>query len=157
MVEIDLAKARGMDLPTLLGHLARARADIAQVKGEIRECEWNLERTPEGEELAFRRVALEAFQKSETAFDAAVREAALATGEKQPHPAVQVKTYTVVNITDAAKALEYARQHLTIAVKLDAAEYKRVAKELRVSTLPYAEVVEEQRATIAKDLSGYLG
>jgi NAD+--asparagine ADP-ribosyltransferase len=88
--------------------------------------------------------------------EADVRKAALATygenGEKQVHPAVTVKVFTVLDYS-LSDALEYARQHLPKALKLDKRSFEKVAK---AAELDFVAVSEEPRATISRDLSNYL-
>jgi hypothetical protein len=54
---------------------------------------------------------------------------------------------------DTARALTYAREHLPQALKLDAREFEKVAKVLK---LDFVTTHEEPQATIATDLSKYL-
>ena len=85
-----------------------------------------------------------------------VRKAALAAygenGEKQVHSAVTIKVFTVLDYSPAT-ALEYARQHLPKALKLDKRTFEKVAK---AAELDFVTVNEEPRATISRDLSSYL-
>jgi len=85
-----------------------------------------------------------------------VRRAALAAydvdGNKRPHPAVTVKSYSTVAY-DSTAALDYARQHLPQVIKLDARAFERAAKALG---LEFVKLGVEARPTIARDLSEYI-
>ena len=72
--------------------------------------------------------------------------------DKKPHPAVQIKTYTVLEY-DEGDALDYCREHLPNALKLDKRAFEKVAK---VAEPEFVAVKDEDRATIARDLSEWL-
>jgi hypothetical protein len=74
------------------------------------------------------------------------------TGKTHPHPAVTIKQFTVLVYT-ADDALEYAREHLPQALKLDKHVFERVAKAAQP---PFVLFTKEPRATIARDLSEYV-
>lgn len=76
----------------------------------------------------------------------------IVSGEKKPAPGVGIRVYTVLNY-DEAEALEYCRNNLTPALRLDKRTFEKIAKD---SNFSFVEYEEEPRATIASDLSEYL-
>jgi hypothetical protein len=74
------------------------------------------------------------------------------TGDKAAHDAVTVRVYTTLTY-EPSEALDYCREHLPKALKLDKTAFEKVAK---VADLDFVEIAEEPRATIAQDLSAYL-
>ena len=75
-----------------------------------------------------------------------------ATGDTQAHDVVAIKLYTELRYEPLA-ALEYCREHLQQALKLDTKLFERIAK---VAALDFVEIEQAPRATIASDLSEYL-
>ena len=90
------------------------------------------------------------------ALEAELRKAAaaywLASADKHPHDAVNVRVLTVLEYGEP-QALTYAREHLPQALKLDRREFEKVAKVLE---LDFVTVREEPQTTIATDLSRWL-
>ena len=88
--------------------------------------------------------------------EATVRELAVdfynTTGDKRAHEVVTVKVYDVLEY-DPTVALNYCREHLPNALKLDARAFEKAAKAI---PLAFVEIVETPKATIASDLSAYL-
>jgi 3-mercaptopyruvate sulfurtransferase SseA len=74
------------------------------------------------------------------------------TGDKAPHPAVKIKMYTMLEYKDE-DAIDYAREHLPGALKLDKRVFARAAKAVAMN---FVAILQEPRATIARDLSKYL-
>jgi len=90
------------------------------------------------------------------ALEAELRKAAsaywLASADKHPHEAVNVRVLTVLEYGEP-QALTYAREHLPQALKLDRREFEKVAKVLK---LDFVATREEPQPTIATDLSRWL-
>ena len=74
------------------------------------------------------------------------------SGDKRPNSAIQIKEYIVL-VYSEGDALEFARQHVPKALKLDRRAFERVAKVLEPD---FVTVITEPRATIASDLSAWL-
>ena len=138
MVELALARQ--------LEHDAKARmkqveADIAaQYKDELAEARNAIEMASAWAEEA-ERVARER----------AMIEFRAGQGRK-PHQNIQIKQYTTLKY-DAAEALEYSREHLPSAVKLDKTAFEKAAKVVR---LEFVQIGNEDRVTISRDLSPLL-
>lgn len=140
----------------LIERLAHNRQIEAEYKAEIAETEEELRNTIIGLRLERRRVFLKAAQRNVADAETDVRLAAVAaftdTGDKKPHPAVQIKAYTTLTY-DAGAALDYARQHIPNAVRLDKRAFEKAAKVL---ALDFVVSDSEARATIARDLSEWV-
>lgn len=89
---------------------------------------------------------------AEAKLEKAVSDQYKVDGNKKPHPALMVKIYTVLEY-DPGVALDYCRQHLPNAVKLDKAQFEKVAK---VAGLHFVEAKDDPRLTIARDLSQWI-
>lgn len=72
------------------------------------------------------------------------------TGEKKPHPAVEVKIMTEV-LYDDEEALKYARIHIPNAVKLDTKKFEAAAKALE---LPFVKIEEYPKAYVSNKWEG---
>lgn len=149
------ATLSGKTLDELMVELARARqlqhdakaaqkqldADIAaKFKTQLAETAAKVERAnalaEEAERLARERAIVE--------FNAG-------QGRK-PHANIIIKRYTVLQYDDD-EALDYSREHLPSAVKLDKRAFEKVAK---VINLDFVRVKEEDRVTVSRDLSALL-
>ena len=83
-------------------------------------------------------------------------------GNKKPHPKVQIKVYRVYQY-DEIEALDFAREHMPGALKLNKRAFEKAARGLEGMDLgevtgQLAEVVtirDDPRATISRDLGGY--
>lgn len=141
---------------TTIRELAYARSVEVEYLQEIAELEAELAATSLGKRLAHCRELLEVACADKADAKARVHAVALAsyeaTGNKQPHPAVKVILYTILDY-DLADALEYARQHLPKALKLDKRTFERAAKAIEPD---FVTIGQEPRTRIASDLSSYL-
>lgn len=137
-------------------HLARCRQIKAEFRQEVADVEAEIAFSGLGRVLAERKEYLATARAEVTDAEEVVRQTALQayeqTGEKRPHPAVLVKARTVLAY-DPGDALEYAREHLPQALKLDRRTFERVAK---AAGLEFVSVGQEMRPTIARDLSEWL-
>jgi hypothetical protein len=137
--------------------LAKARRIEQELRDEIAQLEAALADTPEGRRLAEikARDLPRATQYTEMCDDS-VRTDALRlyeqTGQKKVHPEVQIKEITTMEY-DPAAALEYARQHLVQAIKLDKVTFEKVAK---VAPPAFVTVHKEAAPYITRDLSRWL-
>ena len=147
-------------LDEMVRKLAEARAELATHKTEKAKLEDRI--TAEivekyGDEGARLNELIAAAQQAEIAADEALRAAAVAqyeaTQDKRPHPAVTVKVYTTLSYEEA-DALEYCQKHLPKALKLDRREFEKVA---RAAEPVFVTFVVEPKATVATDLSAYVG
>jgi len=81
------------DLAELVRELAKARY-LEQERGKVTEMQKRaLEQTQEWKALEESRLQNIGFRVAIAELERKVRDAAVATGEKQPHPAVEVKVY----------------------------------------------------------------
>lgn len=146
------------ELDGLVRNLAAQRALLEEAKRNEEMSQRLLDACYQSENLAKDREKRKSVEAMVEATYNALRTAAVdgykLTGEKHPHPAVKVGIYQSVDIFDSAACLEHARLHLPQAVKLDTRAIEKVAKVMEV---PGVKVAEEARATIATDLSAYLG
>lgn len=76
----------------------------------------------------------------------------IATGEKHPHPSVEIKMTKVVTILDAAVALAWATEK-RICLKLDTKALEALAKASPANVAGIATLTEEARAQIARELT----
>lgn len=142
----------------LIAQLARARQIEAEYRREIKELEAELAGTPTGHRLAevkakFLPTACADVGDAEEAIRTAALDLYESNGHcKQVHPAVTVKVLKRLEY-DAGDALEYARQHLPQALKLDRSAFEKVA---RVVEPDFVTVSEELKPYIARDLSAYV-
>jgi len=136
--------------------LAYLRHNMAEQKNMLAGAEAALRSTVQWAEVEHRRERLRATEMEEQGIETEVRNLALAaygkTGDKAPHPAVKVKMYTVLDYEDA-DAFDYAREHLPQALTLNKKVFETAAKSIK---LDFVVIQQEPRATIARDLSGYL-
>lgn len=72
------------------------------------------------------------------------------SGERKPHPAVEVKIMTEV-LYDDEEALKYARLHIPNAVKLDTKKFEAAAKALE---LPFVRTEEYPKAYVSSKWEG---
>jgi hypothetical protein len=84
--------------------------------------------------------------------DRAVRLFVQDSTRKKLNSAVTIKEYTVL-VYDSSDALEFARQHVPKALKLDKRTFEKAARVLEPD---FVTVTKEPRATIASDLSAWL-
>jgi hypothetical protein len=143
------------DLAELVSELARVRAEYHRLQLEEVEAQNKLLDLPEYQAVVDATETKKAAMETERLAADAVREAALASGERQPHPAVQVKAYEVLDCYDSLAILQHYRHHLPETIKLDT---KALAKVVKAGVqVPGAQMLLEHRATIASDLTPYLG
>lgn len=136
--------------------LHEAREKVLDLKHTAETLEQMIADSDIGKELAEVRGWLKDAQQTQARMENEVREwaitAFLTTGDKKPHPAVQIKEYTVLTYDDG-QALTYSREHIPNAVKLDKRAFEKAAAAL---ALDFVQIATEPRATIATDLSKYL-
>ena len=74
-------------------------------------------------------------------------------GNKEPHPAVKIKTFTVLDYDDQ-QAVAWCHMNFKPALKLDTKLFEALKKS---NALPdFVDIKEEPRAQIASNLSAYL-
>lgn len=144
------------NLNEAITHLAFCRDDEKAIAELVNTFEKEIAASDLGQRLQVARGVFIDIKATVTQASQEVREAALAayneTGEKSPHPAVKIKMYTVLEYLNS-EALDYARQHLPKALKLDRRTFEKAAKAIEPE---FVMVTQEARATIARDLSKYL-
>ena len=145
-----------MTLDAQVQKLARMRAFREKYLEETKEIERMFVASPQGQLLSGLKSKLAELDTEVAATEEAIRADAVsqfkATGSRHPHPAVEVKMFKRA-IYDAKAALEYARQHIPNAVKLDARKFEQAALKLE---LGFVEIVVEPRARIDQDLAAYM-
>lgn len=136
--------------------LAVARGLVAFWKQEVQESERLLQDTKEYRGLMVDKQGRAEAQARVDELTAQVRgealEAYAVTGNKRPWPGVQIKAYTRVEF-DEAEALEWCRERAPALLKLDVPRFKRAAPHVKGAPVT---TTQEYRATLARDLSGYL-
>jgi len=132
--------------------LTVVRRAIAEQQRVVDEALETLQALPEYRALETAGARLRELRANEDAIQEEVRELALReyqkTGNKRPHSAVQIKVFTVLAY-DNDKALDYCRQHLPGALKLDKRAFEKVAK---AANLEFISVTKVPKATISRGL-----
>jgi len=145
-----------MTLDAQVQKLARMRAFREKYLEEAKAIEWMFNASPQGQLLSGLKSKLTELDTEVAATEEAIRAEAVsqfkATGSRRPHPAVEIKMFKQA-IYDAQMALEYARQHIPVAVKLDGKKFEKAALGL---DLEFVEILVEPRAQIARDLADYI-
>lgn len=133
--------------------LARLRVDFDYHRVAYQQAILNVENSDVGYDYKGTKMELE---KLETEIRQEAEANFKATGEKNPHPAVEVKQ--VINlIVDEGKGLEYAKTSLPDALGLNRKIFDKVMKALPEEKLPDGVKIEQvPKVYIDKDLSGYL-
>ena len=139
----------------LIGNLARERERVKAAERALENADKILQLTPE---WAARNEVIQELQRArqfEKAQDDIVRAIALSefgsTGVKSAHPAVTIKMFKRF-VYDARQALDYAREHIPNALKLDARAFEKAAQALG---LDFVTIEDDPRPQIASDLSEY--
>ena len=137
-------------LATLKAHEALLKDHGANIEKNIAEA---VAETAWGKESQRVKAALSDVSAEIAEADQLLRGLALdvfnATDNKHPHPAVTVKMFIVLRY-DPDKALDFARDHLPKALKLDKRTFERAAKAIEPD---FVTIAKEPKATIDKDLS----
>ena len=136
--------------------LAYTRSVEAEYKAEVAAAQAELETSGVWKYLEQQRQYLKTAEADVADAEVEVREQAMAvfaeTGSKEPHPAVKIKMYAVLEYNDE-DTIDYAREYLPEALKLDKRTFKQAAQAI---TMNFVAILQEPRATIARDLSRYL-
>lgn len=78
------------------------------------------------------------------------------TGDKHPHPAINLRMKTSLHY-EQALALAWCTRHLQSAIKLDARLFEQHARAVTgTAPLRFVDIKQEPQATIASDLRAYL-
>ncbi len=138
-----------------VARLASIRQIEAECRADIAGAEKALRLTDAWQYLEQQREYLKVTQGDVADATAEVRKYALdiyeATGHKSPHPAVNVKMYTVLDY-DGGEAVKYALLHLPQALKLVKRDFEKAAKVLE---LDFVTISQEPRASIARNLDEF--
>ena len=136
--------------------LATARSKEARYAQEVVRLEAALAAAPLGQTLAAARGLLIGARLDTNFAEELVREAALAvhldTGTKKPHAAVEVVLSTVLDYEEGV-ALDYCREHLPHALKLDKRTFEKAAPVLG---LGFVAIRQEPTTRIKRDLSAWV-
>jgi hypothetical protein len=136
--------------------LARARTIEVRLKERASWLRTELDNTILGQQLAETTALLKAAQLAVTEAYERVKSAAIEqhqdSGTKQPHPAVKVVISTILQY-DVSNALDYARQHLPQALKLDRRTFEKAAKAIEPDFVSFD---TQPSVRVARDLSAYL-
>jgi hypothetical protein len=104
---------------------------------------------------------LAAAKQTTSTLDTEVRELALASGEKKPHDAVEIKTWDECEF-DPTEAVNWCRLYMPALLELNTKAYDKVLREVvnsktlsGILTMP-GKVVEKPKASVARDLTAYL-
>lgn len=135
--------------------LAKARANSEELKAKQKEMLDELQQSQAWTDIQLARTG---YQTQIENLEAEIKAEAMvvfdATGEKKQQ-GVTVKEFTVVKITDEAKAREWCMTNFRPALKLDTKTFEKAAQD---GTVPaeLATIGTEPRAQIASDLNEYL-
>jgi hypothetical protein len=156
---MDIAKELAKEyhsLPGAVACLASYRSIEAEYRDEIAQIEAEIAETPAGKRLARARDLLKVAQGDVADVDKDVRVLALnayaINNDRYPHPAIEIKMVTAIAY-DESQAINYCREHLPKALKLDKRQFEKVAK---VAEPDFVTVKQEPKAYIASDLRTYL-
>ena len=143
------------EMTALLTRLAQARALGQEHRDKIAVLEAELAESPIAKQIATLRIHSAPQHDDMAAAEADVRKAALETyakdGNKKPHESVSIRVYTILDY-ELYTALEYARQFIPQALKLDKRAFEKVAKAVDIN---FVTARTEPRVAIARDLSKY--
>lgn len=158
--ETTVTVATREQIAHLVTALAEARAALEAIETEELITRNALMATRMGMELTALGERAAAYKAAMADADHALRMAIVRnyeeTGEKNPHDAASVKLYDKLLIDDEKRAeiMEWAVEtHAFQVLKIDEHALLRIAKVL--PTVPGVTVIQEPRATIARDLSKY--
>lgn len=144
-----------------IGYLVR---ELANQRRNVESAEWELGSIEQeiavlfGKRLSTAKARLALTKAEAGELDAQLRLDALeqwerGDGDKSTiHPAIQIKEYTVLGY-DLEEAIDYCRDHLPRALKLDKRKFESAAKVVEPD---FVTIAKEARATIKRDLSKYL-
>jgi len=140
----------------IVERLAYSREIAAERAVQLKEAETKLQASPLWRQWELASGDLKAAKSNVAQDEEDARRVAMEifieTDDRAPHPAIKIKDFTVLDYEDA-DAFDYAREHLPKALKLDERTFEKAAKILE---LDFVVIRQEPRATIARDLSGYL-
>lgn len=155
--QMTISTERGMmtKMTELLTRLAQARALEQEYRGKIAVLEAELAQNPIAKQIAALRARASLQHIRDDRAEADVRKAALEAyaedGNKKPHESVSIRVYTVLDYEPRA-ALDYARQYIHQALKLNKRVFEKVAKEIDIG---FVTKRTEPRVAIARNLSKY--
>ena len=136
--------------------LAQARSEEARFAQMVANLEAELTRSPLGQTLAVAKDFLSAARLHMNDAEVVVREAAIGVylddGTKKPHTAVEVVLSTVLDYEEGV-ALDYCREHLPHALKLDKRTFEKAAPVLG---LGFVAIRQEPTTRIKRDLSAWV-
>lgn len=135
-----------------VAELHRLRQLKERLHGEVGQAHEQILETDLGKRLAALKKEISDLADEIDRIDTETRAHALlihaTTGNTQPHPGVKIAIHKVPNY-DESEALDYAREHLPQAVKLDKRKFDKFARDF---DLEFVTVVEEPRARVDRDL-----
>jgi hypothetical protein len=142
--------------------LARLRKEQDYRRSVMIDLQKRLEETPEYQVIiAYKPDVVsisEQVEEAETELRLAAVQSFLDTQDKRPHPALGIRVTKVVQVVDKNILADYCKEHLPQAYILDMKFVEKHAKAVAdTAPLPGVEIVETPSATVASDLSSYLG
>lgn len=112
-----------------------------------------IDETELGKQLAELKVTMAQINAELADLEVRARDAAVLvyqeSGERKPLPGAEVKMYSTVKITDERAALKWAAENAPATLKLDTTKFNAA---VRLLDLPFIELGEEPRGTIASNL-----
>ena len=125
-----------MEVKDAIARLAYIRIVEAEYKAEIAQAQAELEKSTQWQYLEGRREYLRTVQADVADAEIDVRQMGriifFETGDKTPHPAVEIKIYTALDYTNE-DAIEYAREHLPQALRLIKKTFETAAKAIKLA------------------------
>lgn len=140
-----------------VAHLANARQRTQARAARIKKLEEEIAKTEMGKWLADERAALDAEKTAEEEARAELDGLAIEryndSGDKRPHPAVQIKEYTTYSY-DERKAFEWAKDNLPGALSLNRRVFDKTIPIIGAPEFVIPSV--SPKVTVATDLSQYI-
>jgi len=144
-----------MELNEAVHSLAVARRRVAAAKEAVAKQQAYLEMTAQYKAVQQAREEAEVLSRTEDSLYQAVRDLGVTiyedTGEKHPHPAVEIGLYDHLDY-DPDVAFEHCRLHLLNAIKLNKVKFEKVAK---AAEFDFVTISKVPRASVSTDLSEY--
>lgn len=145
-----------MDIRQTLQDLATARATEEQLKKQQVAMLLEVQNSDQYTQVDLQRTQAKAeIERLTELVKSKALEEFNGTKNKKPFDGVEIKVFTVVNITDERKAREWCVANFRPALKLDVKVFEKAAKDGHIPD-ELAKVELEPRAQIAADLSMYL-
>lgn len=138
-----------------LMHLAQKRAELEGQKEIVKRTQERLENSMLWKDLQLEIDIRKHLETETSELEALIKQEAVAAfdGNKHPLTGIEIKSFSVVTITDQKSALKWIAENAPTCLKIDEGKFKKIADTLE---LPFVDKKDENRAQIASDLSSYL-